>query len=110
MQGEITTDQNNTDVTSLVKGSPTWWFDGDDVGWLPYDIESTQKLESAFQAFLCLDVDSTTTTEDQELRQEQHPSSRFVLLSRGRYSVDVQTMEQINTKSHFPRLVRRREN
>ena len=31
------------------------------------------------------------------------------MLSGGRYSVDVQTMEQINIESQFLRLVQRRE-
>ena len=83
--------------------SPTWWFDGDDAGWLPYDYKSNQKLESVFQS----------------LRREKECSARssgqaqtknIVLLSEGRYSVNVETMEQINTTSQFLRLVQRREN
>jgi hypothetical protein len=94
------------------KVSPTWWFDADgDVGYIPYDVESSQKLEDAFQA---LHLDSTTTTtakdkEDQQLLCQNHNDDRIVMLSGGRYSVDVQTMEQINIESQFLRFVQRRE-
>ena len=86
--------------------SPTWWFDADgDVGYIPYDVESSQKLEDAFQA---LHLDSTTTTTAKE-KEDQQLNNRIVMLSGGRYSVDVQTMEQINIESQFLRLVQRRE-
>jgi hypothetical protein len=94
----------------LEKISPTWWFDADgDVGYIPYDVESSQKLENAFQA---LHLDSTTTTTAKEKEDQQllcHNHNRIVMLSGGRYSVDVQTMEQINIESQFLRLVQRRE-
>ena len=40
----------------ITERSPSWWFHGD-VDWLPYDKDSSQKLESAFQAF---SLDSAT--------------------------------------------------
>ena len=90
-------DRNEGPIDGMAERSPSWWFDGDDDnGWLPYDEDSSQKLENAFQA---LRLDSTT-------KKGQHPN-RIVLLSGGRYSVDVQAMEQVNTESHFLRLVRR---
>jgi len=93
--------------------SPQWLFDGDDSGWLPYDSESSQKLENAFQSFLCLKENRQGDVGEGQLDQElckEISSTKIVTLSGGRYSVNLETMEQINTSSHFLRLVQRREN
>ena len=84
---------------AMARTAPTWWFDGDDAGWLPYDTESSEALESAFQALSCLDEEGADATKNNQI----------VLLSNGRYRVNLETMEQINTDSHFLRLVQRRE-
>lgn len=96
-------------MASPTEVSPSWWFDGDDAGWLSYDTESNQKLESVFQSLRRIRVNLSRAVEDQE-RYKHISSSKIVLLSEGRYSVNVETMEQINTDSHFLRLVQRREN
>jgi hypothetical protein len=71
----------------------TWWFDGDDEkGWLPYDKESNEQLEETYQSFC-------------EGASQKTP---LVLLCGGKHQVNIQTMEQINVESQFPRLVRRR--
>lgn len=90
-------------VASLSMKRPTWWFDGDDGGWIPYDKESCQKLESAFQSRLMGDQNLCNKDSDGS-------SSHIVLLSSGNYRVDLNTMEQTNTISHFLRLVKRKEN
>lgn len=93
--------------------SPTWWFDGDDAGWLPYDTESNQKLEHVFQSFRCIKKDSSRDVQGEEVNREkckQTSNNKVVLLSGGRYRVNMETMQQINTDSHFLRLVQRREN
>ena len=90
---------------AIARITPTWWFDGDDAGWLPYDIESNEKLESAFQALCPLDEQSTGYSEGADATK----NNQIVLLSNGRYRVNLETMEQINTDSHFLRLVQRRE-
>jgi len=112
IQNEKAEDQHEV-IASPADISPTWWFDGDDAGWLPYDTESNQKLESVFQLTTCRKVNSVRAVEREEVNQEiykQFSSSKIILLSEGRYSVNVETMEQINTDSHFLRLVQRREN
>jgi hypothetical protein len=93
--------------------SPTWWFDGDDAGWLPYDAESNQKLEHVFQSFRCIEKYSSRDVLGEEVNREkckQTSNNKVVLLSGGRYRVNIETMQQINTDSHFLRLVQRREN
>jgi hypothetical protein len=71
----------------------TWWFDGDDEkGWLPYDKETNEQLEETYQSFC-------------EGASQKTP---LVLLCGGKYQVNIQTMEQINVETQFPRLVRRR--
>ncbi len=89
--------------TTTCKVSPKWWFDGDDAGWLPYDTESNQALERAFESFQNPKPSSDAKEKDGRIQ----PNT--VLLSNGRYSVNLETMEQINTESHFLRLVQRRE-
>jgi len=96
-------------MASPTEFSPSWWFDGDDAGWLSYDTESNQKLESVFQSLCRIRVNLSRAVEDQE-RYKHISSCKIVLLSEGQYSVNVETMEQINTDSHFLRLVQRREN
>ena len=91
--------------TAAIAATPTWWFDGDDAGWLPYDTESNEKLESAFQALCCIDEHSTSGKEGEDDRKD----TEIVFLSNGRYRVNLKTMEQINTDSHFLRLIKRRE-
>lgn len=91
--------------TAAIAATPTWWFDGDDAGWRPYDTESNEKLETAFQALCCIDERSTSDKEGDE--NTKHTA--IVFLSNGRYRVNLKTMEQINTDSHFLRLVQRRE-
>lgn len=111
-QSENANDSHDV-VASPPEVSPTWWFDGDDTGWLPYDTESSQTLERVFQSLLCLKETSSGAAREKELNQEtckQISTTKIVLLSEGRYSVDLETMEQINTSSHFLRLVQRREN
>ena len=108
IQSEMNTDKKST-------GTATWWFDGDDSGWLLYDSESSQKLESTFQSNLCLDGNiSKTVSEEVTVNRDVNPvhsGSPIVLLSDGKYRVDLESMEQTNTDSHFLRLVqRRREN
>jgi hypothetical protein len=100
-------------TASLRKESPTWWFDGDDAGWLPYDTESNHKLESVFQSLCSRQFNSPGSKGEEMVDEEmdkQTPSSKIVFLSDGRYRVNLETMEQINTESHFLRLVQRREN
>jgi hypothetical protein len=100
-------------IASPAEVSPRWWFDGDDAGWLPYDTESNQKLESAFQSLRCIARDPSKDVEGEEVNQEKYKqtsNSKIVLLSGGRYSVNMERMEQINTDSHFLRLVKRRDN
>lgn len=106
-------EEPNEAIVSPVEASPTWWFDGDDAGWLPYDTESNQKLESAFRSFRCLKKNAARAVEVEKMNQEMLKrafGSKIVSLSAGRYSVNIETMEQINTDSHFLRLVQRREN
>lgn len=70
-----------------------WEFDGDDEkGWVAYDEESSLRLEESYQELLSGETKSAST----------------VLLAKGRYMVDINTMQQINTKTQFLRLVRRR--
>jgi WWE domain/Right handed beta helix region len=73
---------------------PTWWFDGEGGSWIRYDAHSTNELEATFQLHSAPPCDSIGV-------------SPIVHLSEGRYRVNVQTMQQINTETHFPRLVRR---
>jgi len=109
--GEIA--RASPEVEESRKVSPEWLFDGDDSGWLPYDSESSQELENAFQSFLCLKENRQGDVGEGQLDQElckEISSTKIVTLSGGRYSVNLETMEQINTSSHFLRLVQRREN
>ena len=109
--GELLTSEeviklNRGDESIKAAGAQRWWFDGDDSGWLPYDDESNEKLESAFQS---LRYRSPKEGEEKEHDQRQ-ASGNVVFLSKGRYRVNLETMEQVNTDSHFLRLVQRREN
>eukprot|EP00532_Pseudo-nitzschia_australis_P011160 CAMPEP_0168233138 /NCGR_PEP_ID=MMETSP0140_2-20121125/17560_1 /TAXON_ID=44445 /ORGANISM="Pseudo-nitzschia australis, Strain 10249 10 AB" /LENGTH=637 /DNA_ID=CAMNT_0008165819 /DNA_START=427 /DNA_END=2340 /DNA_ORIENTATION=+ len=116
---EILPSERNIEHKKSAGTTPTWWFDGDDAGWLPYDSESSQKLESAFQSNLCLDGNGTgtvskTVSEEVTVSRDVCPELRnsgspIVLLSDGKYRVDLETMEQTNTDSHFLRLVQRRK-
>jgi hypothetical protein len=82
---------------------PTWCFDTDNGAWHPYDSESSQKLESAFQS-LCQKQQNVSA----EISTQQ--PSPIVSLHGGKYQVNVKTMEQINIETHFLRLVRRKSN
>lgn len=84
---------SDTEATKIDQSAVTWWFDGED-GWIPYDSHSSSKLEDVFQLI-------SVSSESSEI-------SPIVYLSEGRYRVNVQTMEQINTETHFPRYVRRK--
>merc|ERR1712238_148024 len=98
--------------TRSVTLSPTWWFDGGDydIGYLPYDVESNQHLEEAYQTMLLqqneirhVDADNsnatgkispeqattmTSTTTTTTITPTHPESNRTVLLSSGKYSVD----------------------
>ena len=41
-------------------------------------------------------------------QQQQHAGQSIVLLSNGKYQVDIEKMEQINIETQFLRLVKRR--
>mmetsp|Transcript_69549 Transcript_69549/g.141407 ORF Transcript_69549/g.141407 Transcript_69549/m.141407 type:complete len:235 (+) Transcript_69549:266-970(+) len=89
---------------------PTWWFDTD-AGWRPYDTESNQTLEDAFRSLRALNEDLGTTVHGDEMNNElskAYSNKKIVLLSSGRYSVNLETMEQTNTESHMLRLVLRK--
>ena len=92
---------------------PTWWFDGDDAGWLPYNSESNKKLEKTFQSIQYLESKFARLGEVENVIQEvirkKISTTNIVSLSDGRYSVNLEKMEQINTGSHFMRLVQRKE-
>jgi hypothetical protein len=81
----------------------TWWYDGDSAekGWIPYDEESSQVLEAAFQR---------CTRRDCNLYDTGPEDQGVVLLSGGKYQVNVMTRMQINVETQFPRLVRRISN
>ncbi len=97
---EVVTLNRGESIATTNTTAPTWWFDGDDAGWLLYDTESTEALESVFQS---LNISEAN-------HEEQQLSSKTVFLSNGRYSVNLEAMEQINTESHMLRLVQRRIN
>ena len=86
-------------------GNYQWYFDGDDRGWLAYDNESNQLLEDAFVRLEQLGKNGNSD-------KKTDPSSNFplVLLSQGRYQVNVETMEQRNVASQFLRMVKRVHN
>ena len=65
---------------------PRWEYDSDD-RWLPYDDESNQQLEEAYQ--------------------QRPKGKRIVLLQNAKYRVDIDNMEQVNVASQMMRLVRR---
>lgn len=77
--------QCNQGVAETLGEKDTWWFDGDDE-WLPYDQESNSILEETYQ-----NVTASPT----------------VFLRGGKYQVNIQTMQQVNVETQFPRLVRR---
>eukprot|EP00536_Pseudo-nitzschia_multiseries_P014601 jgi/Psemu1/215271/e_gw1.734.8.1 len=94
--------------TDAAANDATWWFDADgddDVGWRPYDAESNEALERAFRSIRC----RTETETPGEGSGHRTPKNSIVLLSNGKHRVDLETMEQTNTESHFLRLVQRRE-
>ncbi len=98
-QGRVELSAQNDSATCDAQGGETlqnavtWWFDGEG-GWIPYDSHSSSKLEEVFQLLL--------------VPCDSNEISPIVYLSEGRYRVNVQTMEQINMKTHFPRYVRRK--
>lgn len=76
-------ENNNSNNNLRTMKESQWSFDTDS-GWLSYDEESNQILEKAFL-----------------MNQES------VLLSNGKYQVDIRKMEQINLETQFLRLVKR---
>ena len=99
-RGESIATATATSTTNDTATAPTWWFDGDDAGWLLYTTDSTETLERAFQSLKLSEAN----------HEEEQLSGKTVFLSNGRYSVNLETMEQINTESHMLRLVQRRIN
>jgi WWE domain len=83
--------------------APRWWYDGDSAekGWMPYDEESSQILEAAFQR---------CARRDCNLNDTAPKDNGVVLLSGGKYQVNVITKVQTNVETQFPRLVRRISN
>eukprot|EP00934_Nitzschia_sp_Nitz4_P008478 Nitzschia sp. Nitz4//scaffold12_size214221//156006//157364//NITZ4_001521-RA/size214221-processed-gene-0.173-mRNA-1//-1//CDS//3329535083//8468//frame0 len=75
-----------------------WYFDGDDKGWIRYDGTTSRCLEERFQA----------------VRNNQNPPgillpATVVLPNNPNYCVDVRSMEQVNQRTQFLRLVKREE-
>jgi len=85
-----------------------WEFDGDDEkGWIPYDVASSSLLERAYTNMMTQeridDIDNKSS-----LLVVPGESNQLVDLQGRKYQVNIGTMVQINTKTQFPRYVRRR--
>lgn len=78
-----------SDNASTVAAS--WYFDGDEHGWVRYDDTSNQLLEEIYQKYA---------------NAGQHVDP-LVLLPTGEYQVNLEKMEQVNVSSQFLRLVKR---
>jgi hypothetical protein len=112
------TKEVRTSSSHTTKGEeePRWWYDGDDAGWIPYDIDSTTKLERAYRSLFHGSSNHHDDDDDDDddgdgdvspLDEEVRPSCATVSLLEGKYRVNLQTMEQVNTGTHFLRFVRR---
>lgn len=87
-----------------------WSYDADDKGWIKYDDISQRLLEDTYQRYCNHESDIFDDRKDRQEYDEANGTinPKTVLLSDGKYQVNVATMEQINVQSHFMRLVRRR--
>jgi hypothetical protein len=96
---------------TTVNQTATWWFHGGNVVetlWIRYDDECTVKLEQAYHSFLSLQEDKSNVQEKTiPEKTNESPSREIVSLMGGKYQVNLRTMEQINTTTFFPRLVKR---
>ncbi|KAG7363664.1 WWE domain containing protein [Nitzschia inconspicua] len=108
------------DPTTTISNTPTWWFHGDkkDNDWIQYDETSSRTLEEAFQQQVLLkssinsgEVLSTKYTENGAGENKEAVTNSpqvTVSILGGKYQVNVKTMEQINTETMYPRLIRRK--
>ena len=102
------------DEKKNMKEKPTWWFDSDsDRGWVRYDADSMLALEDAYQTFLLNHNRYDGNNHIDDDNENSHTTAdtttgiSVVLLSGGKYRVDLKSMEQINTETHFPRIIKR---
>ena len=87
-----------------------WEFDGDDAkGWISYDATSSSFLEQAYTNMMNQEqADNMDVGHNSSQQVVPEGSHQLVNLQGRKYQVNLRTMVQINTKTQFPRYVRRR--